>query len=96
MSRGMSLTLFYEALNRRIPGDFRATENSLVSLAVRSVFIVTGPILGWALDNRGMEWTLYGLIALFAPVLIAVTIGLGLRIRKEQKSVNLGAVEIGA
>ena len=96
MSRGMSLTLFYEALNRRIPGDFRATVNSLVSLAVRSVFIVTGPILGWALDNRGMEWTLYGLIALFAPVLIAVTIGLGLRIRKEQKSVNLGTVEVGA
>ncbi len=86
VSRGMSLALFYEALNRRIPGDFRATVNSLVSLAVRSLFIVTGPMLGWALDNLGMRTTLLGLALMFAPLLIAVSIGLGARIRREQSS----------
>ena len=35
-------TVFYDALNRRVPGDFRATVNSLVSLGVRGIFIVTG------------------------------------------------------
>ena len=43
LSRGLSLTLFYDALNRRVPGDFRATVNSLVSLGVRGVFIVSAP-----------------------------------------------------
>jgi hypothetical protein len=81
----MSLTLFYDALNRRIPDDFRATVNSLVSLAVRSLFIVTGPLLGWALDNLGMNATLLGLLLLFTPVLVAVTLGLGVRIRREQR-----------
>ena len=84
VSRGMSLTLFYDALNRRIPDDFRATVNSLVSLAVRSLFIVTGPLLGWALDELGMRTTLIGLALMFAPLLIAVTIGLGVRIRREK------------
>lgn len=84
LSRGLSLTLFYEALNRRIPGDFRATVNSLVSLAVRSLFIVTGPILGWALDSYGIRATLLGLALIFAPLLLAVVFGLGVRIRREQ------------
>jgi MFS family permease len=88
LSHGMSLTLFYDALNRRIPGDFRATVNSLVSLAVRSLFIVTGPLLGWSLDTQGMQVTLLGLVIVFVPVLLAVVVGLGLRIRRESVSVQ--------
>lgn len=86
VSRGMSLTLFYDALNKRIPGDFRATVNSLVSLATRSLFIVTGPLLGWALDTQGMRATLLGLALMFIPVLLATVLGLGLRIHREQTS----------
>jgi hypothetical protein len=63
--------------------------NSLVSLAVRSLFIVTGPILGWALDEQGMQGTLLFLAALFAPLLIAVSFSLGLRIRKEHLGLAL-------
>lgn len=47
LSRGLSLTVFYDALNRRVPGDFRATVNSLVSLGVRGVFIVSGRPWAW-------------------------------------------------
>jgi len=84
LSRGLSMTLFYEALNRRVPGEFRATVNSLVSLAVRSVFIVTGPVLGMALDTRGMLPTLLGLLAIFAPLMVLVLVPLVVRIRREQ------------
>ncbi len=83
-SRGLSMTLFYEALNRRVPGDFRATVNSLVSLAVRSVFIVTGPLLGLALDSRGTQQTLLGLAAIFGPLMVLVLVPLVLRIRREK------------
>jgi hypothetical protein len=83
LGRGLSLTLFYDALNRRMPGDFRATVNSLVSLLVRSLFIVTGPVLGWALDSFGEVSTLLVLLAMFAPLFALVIMGLGLRIRRE-------------
>ena len=83
LGRGLSLTLFYDALNRRMPGDFRATVNSLVSLFVRGLFIVTGPLLGWALDSYGEVSTLLVLLAVFAPLFALVIMGLGLRIKRE-------------
>ena len=83
LSRGLSLTVFYDALNRRVPGDFRATVNSLVSLGVRGVFIVTGPLLGYALDQGGMHFTLVVLACVFAPLFVLVIAGLGNRIRRE-------------
>lgn len=84
VSRGLSMTLFYEALNRRVPGEFRATVNSVVSLGVRSIFIVTGPLLGMALDQHGMQPTLLGLVVLFTPLMGLVLVPLVIRIRREQ------------
>tara|TARA_R110002110_G_scaffold415748_1_gene654826 strand:- start:61551 stop:62774 length:1224 start_codon:yes stop_codon:yes gene_type:complete len=84
-SRGISMSLFYEALNRRVPGNFRATVNSLVSLAVRAVFIVTGPLLGYALDTRGMESTLLILAVIFTPLMIVVLVPLLGRIHRERQ-----------
>jgi hypothetical protein len=86
VSRGISLTLFYDALNRRVPGDFRATVNSLVSLGVRGIFIVTGPLLGYALDALGMHVTLVILVGLFMPLFLLVIAGLGRRIRSESEA----------
>jgi hypothetical protein len=83
VSRGLSLTVFYDALNRRVPGDFRATVNSLVSLGVRGIFIVTGPGLGYLLDQRGMPVTLVILACVFAPLFMLVIAGLGSRIQRE-------------
>ena len=82
-SRGLSMSLFYEALNRRVPGDFRATVNSLVSLGVRAVFIVTGPLLGFALDHYGVRSTLLIMLAVFTPLMGLVLVPLVLRIRRE-------------
>ena len=86
VSRGITMSLFYQALNRRVPGDFRATVNSLVSLCVRAVFIVTGPLLGYALDRLGVESTLLLLAAIFAPLIAVVLIPLVMRIRREEDS----------
>ena len=83
ISRGVSLSLFYEALNRRVPGDFRATVNSLVSLGMRGIFIVTGPILGYMLDHHGMGNTLIALAVIFAPLMLVVLGPLLVRIRRE-------------
>lgn len=85
IARGLSMSLFYEGLNRRVPGDFRATINSLVSMGVRMVFIVTGPLLGYVLDQHGMQSTLLLLLAVFAPLIIVVLIPLVGRISREEK-----------
>lgn len=84
VSRGLSMSIFYEALNRRVPGHFRATVNSVVSLAVRAVFIGTGPLLGYALDSVGVTSTLLLLAAIFAPLIAIVLVPLVLRIRREE------------
>jgi MFS family permease len=83
IARGLSLTVFYDALNRRVPGDFRATVNSMVSLGVRAVFIVTGPVLGYLLDAQGLQWTLLLLVVVFGPLFALVIVGLGRRVRRE-------------
>jgi hypothetical protein len=79
----MSMTLFYEALNKRVPGDFRATVNSLVSLGVRATFIVTGPVLGIALDGLGITSTLLILVTVFTPLIVLVLMPLLSRIKRE-------------
>lgn len=84
LSRGISMSLFYEALNSRVPGDFRATVNSLVSLGVRAIFIVTGPVLGYALDSLGMQATLLVLLLVFTPLMGLVLVPLLIRIQRER------------
>jgi MFS family permease len=91
LSRGISMSLFYEALNSRVPGDFRATVNSLVSLAVRAIFIVTGPVLGYALDSLGMQTTLLVLLLVFTPLMCVVLVPLLIRIRRERVQTEPGA-----
>lgn len=95
LSRGLSMSLFHEALNKRIPGDFRATVNSLVSLGVRAIFIVTGPVLGYALDSLGVTSTLLILAAIFAPMMALVLVPLVVRIRWESKREQEPAASAG-
>jgi hypothetical protein len=92
VSRGISMSLFYEALNRRVPGEFRATVNSLVSLGVRAIFIVTGPALGYALDSSGMTNTLIVLVVVFTPLMGLVLVPLLGRIRHERTDSDSAAV----
>ncbi len=58
VSRGLNQVILSDALNRRTPGQFRATANSIVSFMFRGVYIVTGPLVGFTIDAWGMNATL--------------------------------------
>lgn len=98
LSRGVCLVVFYDALNKRLDADFRATLNSLVSLGIRGIFIVTGPLLGYLADTRGINTSLLVLACAFLPAAALVLIPLARRIRFEEtvreKPVVPGEVEI--
>jgi MFS family permease len=76
LSRGLSVVIFADALNRRLGAEFRATVNSLVSLGFRAVFIVTAPALGWLIDARGVDAALLALAAVLAPLYLGVLVSL--------------------
>jgi hypothetical protein len=59
LARGMGLVILRDALNRRVPGSFRATANSLASFGFRGAFVLTGPVVGHVLDLWGMSTTLW-------------------------------------
>jgi hypothetical protein len=59
--------------------------NSLVSLAVRAIFIVTGPLLGYAMDRYGVHNSLLALAVLFTPLLALVLLPLVARIARERR-----------
>lgn len=63
LARGIGMVVLSNALNRRVPGTYRATANSLASFGFRGAFVVTGPIVGRVLDVWGMSTTLWLLAA---------------------------------
>ncbi len=78
VARGMGLVVLQEALNRRVPGNFRATANSLASFGFRGAFAVTGPWVGQVLDLWGMSTTLWLLagatLAIFAGLMVPLLV----------------------
>lgn len=92
LCRGISLVMFYDALNKRVDADFRATINSLVSLGMRAVFIFTGPLLGYLADARGINASLLALAALFVPAVALVLIPLARHIKREEGGGSGGMV----
>jgi MFS family permease len=74
LARGVGMVVLRDALNRRVPGHYRATANSLASFGFRAAFIVTGPVVGQVLDLWGMSTTLWLLagatLVIFAGLLL--------------------------
>ena len=72
--RGLNQVILVNAMNRRIPSEFRATANSFTSFLFRFAFILTGPIVGYLTEARGLEIALNVLglwsILIFALVMI--------------------------
>ena len=71
---GLNQVILVNAMNRRIPSEFRATANSFTSFLFRFTFILTGPIVGYLAEARGLEIALNVLglwsILIFALVMI--------------------------
>ena len=80
IGRGLSLVVFYQALNKRLDETFRATINSLTSLAIRSVFILTAPLLGIIVDTQGIRISLVLLALIFLPIFALVLFPLSVKI----------------
>ncbi len=54
-SRGLTQVILVNALNRRVPSEFRATANSFTSFLFRLSFITTGPLVGYVAEVFGMQ-----------------------------------------
>jgi len=85
LGRGLSLVMFYQALNKRLSAEFRATVNSLVSLLIRAVFIALGPMAGFLVDYSGVNLALAMLAIVFVPVYAMVLIPLSRKINRQNR-----------
>jgi|TARA_B100002003_G_scaffold217753_1_gene218215 MFS family permease len=52
--RGLTQVILVNALNKRVPSEFRATANSLTSFLFRLGFITTGPLVGYVAQTHGL------------------------------------------
>ena len=81
VARGLGLVVLREAFNKRLPGRFRATANSLASFGFRAAFAITGPFVGWTFDLWGMDVTLALLAVVAALIFAALLLPLVLAVR---------------
>jgi len=76
VSRGLSSVNLREAFNHQVPPALRATLNSLSSAAFRLSFAMVGPLIGIAVNQRGLGWTLGLLASAFALGFAALAVPL--------------------
>ncbi len=86
IARGISSVILADGLNKRLDAEFRATVNSIVSLGFRSIFIITGPLIGVLLDKQGVETSLIALAAIFTPIFGLVLVLLFNSIKQEKQT----------
>ena len=79
--RGLTQVILVNALNRRVPSEFRATANSFTSFLFRLAFIVSGPLVGYLAEAQGLTVTLTVLAGAFAVVFVTVMLPLIQQVR---------------
>ena len=85
VSRGLGLVVLWDALNRRIPSEFRATANSLASFGFRGAFVLTGPLVGYTFDLYGMSVTLLLLAGATLAIFAGLILPLVAAVRRHQR-----------
>jgi hypothetical protein len=70
IGRGLTQVVIKDALNTRVPAEWRATANSISSLGVRLSFFFLGPLLGWMIEWHGYPIALGAYSGLFALLLL--------------------------
>ncbi len=72
--RGFGHVILSDALNKRVPSEFRATANSFASLGFRAAFALTAPLVAAVLNLWGMATTFLLLggmsLVIFATLLV--------------------------
>ena len=89
-ARGIGLAVLRNAFNERVPGEYRATANSLASFGFRGAYVITGPILGYGFDLYGMHTTLWLLAGVSLLLGLAVLAPLVVMIGRLRPSIALG------
>jgi MFS family permease len=74
IGRGITQVILKDALNWRVPSEFRATVNSMASLCFRGGFVIIGPGVGYLIDHDGLANTFgyvgWGFTAAFIVALL--------------------------
>jgi len=86
VARGFGLVVLRDALNSRVPGEFRATANSLASFGFRGAFVLTGPWIGQMLDVEGMSTVLQLLAVMTLVIFVALLLPLALAARAQRRA----------
>ena len=76
VSRGLTQVVLKDALNSRVPTDYRATANSVSTLGVRFGFAMIGPLMGWMIDRRGYSFAFVAFGSLYVALFFLVCIPL--------------------
>lgn len=85
VSRGITQVILRDALNWRIPSEFRATANSLASLFMRGAFGIFGPLIGLSIDKFGIPLTLRYLGMAFLVIFISMMIPLIIEVKRNHQ-----------
>ncbi len=88
VARGVGLVMLRDALNRRVPSEFRATANSVASFGFRAGFVVTGPLVGYVYDWWGMITTLVMLAALSLVLGLSLLLPLVFAVRRPDEALD--------
>ena len=88
IARGLGLVILRDALNARVPSQFRATANSLASFGFRGAFVLTGPFVGYAFDLWGMSVTLWMLVVVTLVIFCGLILPLIAAVSAEHSSVE--------
>jgi len=82
LARGFGLVVLRDALNSRVPSEYRATANSLASFGFRGAFVVSGPIIGYTHDVWGMATTLSLLVVITLVIFFTLILPLILAVKE--------------
>lgn len=93
IARGFGLVILRDALNSRIPSEFRATANSLASFGFRGAFVITGPIVGYVFDLWGMGTTLWMLAGVTGVIFVVLIVPLILAVQSQQAELKVTGIE---
>jgi MFS family permease len=86
VSRGLTQIILKDALNWRVPSQFRATVNSLSSLFFRLGFALVGPVVGYLIDRIGLTMTSGYLSLVFFVIFLATIIPLLIEVKRQQSA----------
>ncbi len=82
INRGLSSVILKDAFNWKVPSTFRATGNSLQSLAFRLSASLVIPLIGLAVDRWGISSGLLILGAIFSALVVGLALPLCRRIHE--------------